>query len=163
MRYGNIKQFSIENGEGVRVSLFVSGCRHHCKGCFQAQTWDFSFGNEFTKEVENKLIAMLKHERIDGLTILGGEPLEPENQPTVLALIERVRKELPNKTIWLYTGSILGKNKKLNKNHLDGITDKILSKIDVLVDGPFIEQKKNLALSFRGSTNQRILYKDKDF
>ena len=163
MHYGNIKQFSIENGEGVRVSLFVSGCRHHCKGCFQAQTWDFSFGNEFTKEVENKLIEMLKHERIDGLTILGGEPLEPENQPTVLASIERVRKELPNKTIWLYTGSILGKNKKLNKNHLDGITDKILSKIDVLVDGPFIEQKKNLALSFRGSTNQRILYKDKDF
>ena len=163
MHYGNIKQFSIENGEGVRVSLFVSGCRHHCKGCFQAQTWDFSFGNEFTKEVENKLIAMLKHERIDGLTILGGEPLEPENQPAVLALIERVRKELPNKTIWLYTGSILGKNKKLNKNHLDGITDKILSKIDVLVDGPFIEQKKNLTLSFRGSTNQRILYKDKDF
>ena len=106
---------------------------------------------------------MLRHERIDGLTILGGEPLEPENQPTVLALIERVRKELPNKTIWLYTGSILGKNKKLNKNHLDGITDKILSKIYVLVDGPFIEQKKNLALSFCGSSNQRILYKDKDF
>ena len=106
---------------------------------------------------------MLRHERIDGLTILGGEPLEPENQPTVLALIERVKKELPNKTIWLYTGSVLGPDKKLNKNHLDGITDKILSKIDVLVDGPFIEQKKNLALSFRGSMNQRILYKGKDF
>ena len=163
MNYGNIKPFSIENGEGVRVALFISGCRHHCKGCFQAQTWDFSFGSEFTKEVEDQLIAMLKHERIDGLTILGGEPLEPENQPTILALIERVRKELPNKTIWLYTGSILGQDKKLNKNHLDGITDKILSKLDVLVDGPFIEQKKNLALTFRGSTNQRILYKGKDF
>ncbi len=157
MHYGNIKKYDIADGEGVRVTLFVSGCRVHCPGCFQKQTWDFLFGNEFTKETENEIIKYLKEEYIDGLTILGGEPFEPENQRELVKLLRRVKKELPNKTIWSYSGYVLEQNLLEGKNKHIEVTDEILSMLDVLVDGPFLEEKKNISLAFRGSENQRVI------
>lgn len=163
MNYCNIKPYTIENGEGIRVSLFVSGCRNHCKGCFQPETWDFNYGKKFDDSTIDIVISLLDNPNISGLTILGGEPFEPENQPDVLKLILAVRKQLPNKTIWIYTGNSLEKDLLKGKNHLDNITESILHNIDVLIDGPYIEAKKNLSIPFRGSTNQRILYRGKDF
>lgn len=157
MYYGNIKGFSIENGVGVRVSLFVSGCRNHCKNCFSPQTWDFSFGNPFTEETVNQVLEELAPDHIHGLTILGGEPFEPENQKDILPLIRRVRQELPQKSIWMYTGFTYEELTGDSRGNCGDLTREILENIDVLVDGRFVEEKKNLCIRFRGSENQRII------
>lgn len=162
MHYGNIKPFTIENGEGIRVSLFVSGCRNKCKNCFQPETWNFKYGNEYTKETEKTILKMLNNERISGLTILGGEPFEPENQPYILSLVKAIKQQ-STKTTWIYTGCVLEKDILKGRCFVENITIEILKYIDVLVDGPFIEEQKDLSIPFRGSRNQRILKKGKDF
>lgn len=157
MNYGMIKKFDIADGEGVRVSLFVSGCTNHCFNCFQPETWDFNYGQPYTKETENEIIEALKPSYIQGLTLLGGDPFEFQNQREVVKLLRRIKDELPDKNIWAYTGFIL------DQDLLDGgrrhceVTDEMLSYIDVLVDGPFIDAKKNISLAFRGSENQRVI------
>ncbi len=158
MNYGNIKDKDIANGEGVRVSLFVSGCTHHCKNCFNSETWNFNYGNPFTHEVEDKIIKMLEPSFIKGLTLLGGEPLEPKNQVALLPFIKRVREKFGDtKNIWCYTGFVYDKDLiSGGRAHTDS-TDELISNFDVLVDGPFIEKLKNLSLKFRGSSNQRII------
>ena len=158
MNYGNIKNTDIANGEGVRVSLFVSGCRHHCKGCFNPETWSFKYGSEFTKEVEDNLINMLKPGYIKGLTLLGGEPMEPENQQELVKLLRRIKKELPEKDIWCYSGYTFDTDLKPadGRVHTD-VTDEILSYLNVLVDGQFVEELKDITLNFRGSSNQRLI------
>ena len=157
MYYGNIKNCDIADGLGVRVTLFVSGCTHHCRGCFQPETWDFSFGEPYTRETEDRLLSMLAPGYIDGLTLLGGEPMEPENQRALLPLLRRVRAEFPDKSVWCYTGYTLEADLLSNSRARCEATDELLSLIDVLVDGEFIEEKKNISLSFRGSENQRII------
>lgn len=157
MNYGNIKKTDIADGEGVRVTLFVSGCRIHCPGCFQPQTWDFNFGQEFTEETEKELLEALKPSYIAGLTVLGGEPFEPENQAVLAPFLERVRAAYPKKNIWCYSGYVYEKDLLEGGAKHTEYTDRMLSCIDVLVDGPFIEAQKNLMLDFRGSENQRIL------
>lgn len=158
MNYANIKKTDIADGEGVRVSLFVSGCRNHCKGCFNQETWDFAFGRPFTEETENELIDALAPSYISGLTVLGGEPFEIENQRSLLPFLRRVRKTYPQKTIWCYTGYVYDTDilPSSARRHCEA-TDEMLSLINVLVDGPFILEKKNISLQFRGSENQRIL------
>ncbi|MBP3890914.1 MAG: anaerobic ribonucleoside-triphosphate reductase activating protein [Solobacterium sp.] len=157
MYYGNIKKFDVADGEGVRVTLFVSGCRIHCEGCFQAQTQDFKYGKPYTKETEEEVLEALKDEHIEGLTILGGEPFEPENQEVIVTLLKRVREELPDKDIWCWTGYVYDQDLIEGGKKHTPYTDEMLSYIDILVDGPFMIQKRNLALSFRGSENQRVL------
>lgn len=157
MNYGNIKNCDIANGEGVRVTLFVSGCTNHCKGCFQPQTWDFNFGEEFTPAVENKIIGMLEPDYINGLTLLGGEPFEPENQKALLPFIERVRAIYPNKTIWAYSGFTFEQMLTSGTHCNTEYTQKMLENIDILVDGRFEEELKDISLKFRGSSNQRII------
>ena len=162
MKYGNIKYIDTADGEGVRVSLFVSGCRNHCKGCFSEVTWDFNYGNEFTEIEENEIIEGCKKSFIAGLTILGGDPMEPENQTALLPFIKKFKEECPGKTLWMYTGYILDKDLLPGqRKHVDGVTGPILDSIDTLVDGPFILAERNLSLKFRGSNNQRILDKEK--
>ncbi len=157
MHYGNLKKYDIANGEGVRVTLFVSGCTNHCKGCFQKETWDFDFGQVYDKTVEDEILESLNKPYIKGLTLLGGEPFEEENQKVLTQLLRRVKEELPQKDIWAYTGFILDQDLlKYGKRHYE-MTDEMLSYIDVLVDGPFIEDKKDISLAFRGSKNQRII------
>ncbi|MCM1131292.1 MAG: anaerobic ribonucleoside-triphosphate reductase activating protein [Roseburia sp.] len=156
MNYATIKKYDIANGLGVRVSLFVSGCTHHCKNCFNAVAWDFNYGKLFTKEVEDEIITALKQPMITGLTLLGGEPMEPQNQRVLYEFLKRVKKEVPNKDIWCYTGYTLETDLLEGKVHLD-ITDDILSMIDVLVDGKFVEELKDITLKFRGSSNQRVI------
>ena len=158
MYYGEIKKVDIANGPGTRVSLFVSGCRRHCKDCFNAQTWDFCFGQPYTKETEQEILAALAPSYIHGLTVLGGEPFEPENQPQVLELLKKVRQMYPNKTIWCFTGDTL-ETDLLAEGGCGrcAVTDELLSQIDVLVDGPFIAEQRNLMLRFRGSENQRLI------
>lgn len=157
MHYGNLKKYDIANGEGVRVTLFVSGCTNHCKGCFQKETWDFDFGQIYDKKVEGEILEALNKPYIKGLTLLGGEPFEEENQKVLTRLLRRVKEELPQKDIWAYTGFILDQDLlKYGKRHYE-VTDEMLSYIDVLVDGPFIEDKKDISLAFRGSKNQRII------
>ncbi len=157
MHYGNLKKYDIANGEGVRVTLFVSGCTNHCKGCFQKETWDFDFGQIYDKKVEDEILEALNKPYIKGLTLLGGEPFEEENQKVLTRLLRRVKEELPQKDIWAYTGFILDQDLlKYGKRHYE-VTDEMLSYIDVLVDGPFIEDKKDISLAFRGSKNQRII------
>ena len=147
MNYAKIKKVDIANGPGVRVSLFVSGCRNHCPGCFNPETWDFAYGAPFTKKTEKEIIKALRPPWIQGLSILGGDPMEPENQRALLPLLKRIRVMLPDKDVWLYTGYTY-----------EQIRDaEILKWVDVLVDGPFVEEQKNLRLAFRGSENQRIL------
>ena len=156
MNYAEIKPCSIENGTGVRVSLFVSGCRHHCKECFNAETWDFNYGKPYTVETETLLLEQLAPDYIAGLTLLGGDPTEPENQRALLPLLQRMRKELPGKTVWAYSGY-------LYEDFLPGgracceVTEEYLGLIDILVDGPFILEQKDISLLFRGSANQRII------
>lgn len=157
MNYSVIKPFSIENGTGVRVSLFVSGCRHHCKGCFQPETWNFEYGKPFTKETEDEIIELLKPAYIQGLTLLGGEPFEPENQVVLVKLLKRVRETYPEKDIWSYSGYIYDKDMVPGGRVYTEVTDEMLSYLDVLVDGPFVEELKDVTLKFRGSRNQRIL------
>ena len=157
MYYGTIKKYDIADGEGVRVTLFVSGCTNHCKGCFQPETWDFCYGNPYTEETEQELIDALHDENIQGLTLLGGEPFEPENQRELVKLLRRVRAELPEKDIWSYTGFVYEKDLLAGQRKHCEVTDEMLSLLDVLVDGPFVEELKNIRLIFRGSSNQRVL------
>ena len=157
MNYGEIKNCDIANGEGVRVSLFVSGCTHHCKNCFNAQTWDFSFGSPFTKETEDSILDLLDPGYINGLSLLGGEPFEPDNQRALLPFLKRVRAAYPDKTIWCYSGYTLESDLLSESRARCEVTDEMLSCIDVLVDGEFIEEQKNISLAFRGSENQRVI------
>lgn len=162
MNYGNIKLVDISNGDGVRTSLFVSGCRNHCPGCFSPDTWNFAFGKEFTPIEANEIIENCKKSYITGLTILGGDPFEEENQVALLPFIEEYKKECPEKTLWMYTGYILDKNLKPGQNKfVEGVTDKILGYVDTLVDGPFVMAEKDISLKYRGSRNQRLLTRDK--
>lgn len=154
MNYAEIKNCDIANGPGVRVSLFVSGCTHHCPGCFNEVAWDFQYGEPFTEEVMDRIVEMLRPNYIRGLTLLGGEPFEPENQAGVVALLRKIKKELPQKTIWAFSGYLFDRD--ILSGRL-GDTREYLSYLDVLVDGPFVEAKKNLSLRFRGSENQRII------
>ncbi len=158
MNYGEIKKVDIANGEGVRVSLFVSGCRNHCKECFNPMTWAFNYGKEYSEETEKEILEALNHDYIEGLTVLGGEPFEPENQEEVLSLVKKVREVFPNKNIWIYSGftfeELIGKKESRAATPL---AKEILKNIDVLVDGRFEIAKKDLMLKFRGSTNQRII------
>ena len=156
MNYASIKTCDIANGLGVRVSLFVSGCTHHCKDCFNEMAWDFNYGNEFTKEIEDKVIDALSPSHIAGLTLLGGEPMEIVNQQGLLSLLKRVKDVYPHKNIWCYTGYLLDDLLDGGKVHCD-VTDELLSYIDVLVDGPFVLEQKNIRLKFRGSENQRVI------
>ena len=158
MYYGNIKKTDIADGDGVRVSLFVSGCRNCCKGCFQPETWDFKYGTEFTQETENQILEFLRPSYISGLTVLGGEPFEEENQRVLAPFLRKVKETYPSKTIWCYTGYILEKDllPEDGRKHCEA-TGEMLKYIDILVDGPFIEEQKNISLKFRGSENQRIL------
>lgn len=169
MNFGNIKPYSIENGPGVRVSLFVSGCRNCCKGCFSEHTWKFDSGEAFTEDIEEYVLEELGHIYIDGLTVLGGEPMESENQAGLLPFLKKVREKLPKKTIWMYTGFRLEKGPEgfvLNDYEKTGkiaeranteILSELLAQLDVLVDGRFEEDKKSLMIRFRGSENQRII------
>ena len=157
MNYAAIKKCDIANGTGVRTSLFVSGCRHHCKGCFQPETWDFDFGSEFTEKVKDDIIESLKTDYIEGLKLIGGEPLEPENQRVLVPFLKEVRETFPQKSIWCYTGYLLDDELLKPSSARCEVTDEMLSYIDVLVDGEFVLEKKNIMLKFRGSENQRII------
>ena len=157
MNYADIKRIDVANGEGVRVSIFVSGCNHHCKGCFNECAWDFNYGNKFTEKQEEEVLKDLDHDYISGLTLLGGEPLEPANQEGLLPLVKKAKEKFPDKKIWCYTGFDFEKDvvEKMAKN--SDTTKELLKYIDVMVDGKFEEDKKDLKLKFRGSSNQRIL------
>lgn len=158
MNYCNIKPRDIADGVGVRVTLFVSGCRNHCKNCFQPETWDFNYGDPFTKEVEDHILEELSPAFVDGLTLLGGEPGEAENQRGLVPFLRRVRAEQPDKTIWCYSGftweQLTGKEPSRCRCE---VTDEFLSLLDVLVDGPFVEELHDITLLFRGSANQRLI------
>ena len=156
MNYGEIKKTDIANGIGIRVSLFVSGCRHHCQDCFNSVTWDFGYGNEFTKDTEDELVGALSRSYVRGLTLIGGEPLEPENQPRVLEILNRVKSQLPSKDIWCYSGFTLEELLGDSRAHTEYI-ERILSMLDVLVDGRYMKDRRNISLRFRGSENQRII------
>lgn len=157
MNYAAIKKMDVANGPGVRVSLFVSGCTHHCKGCFNAETWDFDYGNPYTEETEEEIIEALSPSYIKGFTALGGEPFEESNRFTVLALMKKIKERFPKKSIWCYTG--YDYEKDLLRWITEGKTEveELLGLIDVLVDGEFVEERKNLRLAFRGSENQRLI------
>ena len=177
MNYASIRTCDIANGEGVRVTLFVSGCTHHCKGCFNPDQWDFDYGELFTREVEDRILEALEPSYIAGLSILGGEPMEPANQRALVPFLRRLREKFGDaKTVWVYTGCVVEElrscgveglsdtpSQPLNHSttqpsrwHIE-VTDEFLKMIDVLVDGPFVEELKNISLQFRGSSNQRIL------
>lgn len=157
MNYCNVKNCDIANGVGVRVSLFVSGCRNRCKNCFQPETWDFNYGKPFDEQTEEKLMKMLAPSYINGLTVLGGEPMEPENQRALLPFLKKVKAAYPQKTIWLYTGFTLEELRSPDCRAHTEYTDEILKLLTVLVDGRFVEEKKNISLRFRGSENQRLI------
>lgn len=157
MYYGEIKKCDIANGEGVRVSLFVSGCTHHCPGCFNQDTWDFHYGKEYTEETEREILDALSPEYITGLTLLGGEPFEPQNQKELVRLLRKVRAQYPSKTVWCYSGYLLDRELLSESRARCEYTDEMLSMIDVLVDGRFVEKQKDIRLVFRGSSNQRII------
>lgn len=157
MYYGNIKKYDIADGPGVRVSLFVSGCRHHCKGCFNSETWDFNFGQPYTQETEQEILEALKPPYITGFTLLGGEPFEPENQVVLVKLLRKIREVYPKINIWCYSGYLYDVDMIEGGKVYTDVTKEMLSYIDTLVDGPFIEAEKDLRLKFRGSRNQRII------
>ena len=154
MNYADIKKVDVANGPGVRVSLFVSGCSHRCEGCFNPETWDFSYGVPFGEAEIQQILTFLAPDHIRGLSLLGGEPFEPDNQRAVLELVRRVRRELPGKTVWCYTGYLF---EELAGNQVGTHSRTLLEGLDVLVDGPFVLEKKDLGLRFRGSSNQRII------
>lgn len=154
MNYATIKNCDIANGPGVRVSLFVSGCTHRCPGCFNEVAWDFQYGEPFTRETREQILELLRPDYIRGLTLLGGEPFEPENQGPVVELLRQIKQEMPEKSIWAFSGYLFDRD--ILSGRL-GDTREYLSYLDVLVDGPFVEAKKNLSLRFRGSENQRII------
>lgn len=157
MNYGKINTCDIANGPGVRVSLFVSGCRNHCKGCFNPETWDFGYGQPFTDYTMDYILRSLGRKYIDGFTILGGDPFEPENQNVVACILRKVREVYPYINIWVYTGYLYDVDLVKGGKVWTEFTDEILSYIDTLVDGPFIEEEKDITLQFRGSRNQRII------
>lgn len=156
MHYATIKNCDIANGPGVRVSLFVSGCTHHCKGCFNEVAWDFNYGEPFTQDTVDKILDMLKPDYVRGLTLLGGEPFEPQNQGSIVELLRAIKENYPDKSIWAFSGYLF---ERITSGTLGDweITSEYLSYLDVLVDGPFVEEKKNLNLRFRGSENQRLI------
>jgi anaerobic ribonucleoside-triphosphate reductase activating protein len=158
MHYGNIKLNDIANGEGIRVSLFVSGCTNHCKECFNPETWNFEYGKPFTEETEKFILNSLKPSYVNGLTLLGGEPMEPKNQAVLLPFVKKVREMYPNKTIWLYSGFRL-EDELLKEGAYPNCeyTLELLQNIDILVDGRFDRDLKRITLNFRGSSNQRII------
>lgn len=160
MNYAEIKTTDIANGEGVRTSLFVSGCRHHCKNCFNEVTWDFGYGELFTEETMEKIFKTLEPSYINGITLLGGEPFEPENQKVLLPFLVMLREKFPNKDVWCYTGftieQIIGKSEPKSRAATD-IAPEMLSLIDVLVDGPYVDSLHDIRLKFRGSSNQRVI------
>ncbi len=156
MNFATIKKRDIANGPGVRVSLFVSGCTHRCEGCFNEIAWDFSYGEPFTDAVENELLEALSPDFIAGITLLGGEPFEPENQRALLPFLKRVREAFPQKTVWCYSGYTLEQLQGESRARCE-VTDEMLSILDVLVDGRFVLAKKNIRLRFRGSENQRLI------
>ena len=157
MNYGEIKNCDIANGTGVRVTLFVSGCTNHCKNCFQPQTWDFNYGKKFDEATKERIYKMLSESYIQGLTLLGGEPFEPENQRELLPFLKEVKRRFPDKNIWAFSGFTYEELTSKGSHPNCECTDEILSIIDVLVDGRFVEEKKNLSLRFRGSSNQRLI------
>lgn len=157
MHYASIKKYDIANGEGIRISLFVSGCPHHCKNCFNKEAWDYDYGDEFTEKEEQEILDFLDQDFIDGLSLLGGEPMWPDNQKGLLPLLRKVKEKYPNKKIWCYTGYLFDTeimDKMMKENDF---TKEFLSYIDVIVDGRFIESLLNRTLYFRGSSNQRII------
>lgn len=156
MNFSEIKYCDIANGEGVRTTLFVSGCRLHCPGCFNQEAQDFAAGEAFTQEVEERILESLEPGYIDGLTLLGGEPMEPENQRDLVALVERVKGRFPEKGIWCFTGYVLEDLLESGRRHTD-VTDRLLRCIDILVDGPYVAAQHEITLRFRGSSNQRII------
>ena len=157
MNYATIKSYDVANGPGVRVSLFVSGCTHHCKGCFNAEAWDFDYGTPYTVETEDQIMEYLKPWYIRGLSLLGGEPFEPVNQAALLPLLRRVREAYPDKSIWCYTGYNYETDLLAGRLGPWEITQEMLSYLDVLVDGEFHIDEKDLSLRFKGSRNQRII------
>ena len=157
MNYAEIKNCDIANGPGVRISLFVSGCTHHCPGCFNQVAWDFDYGQPFTQQTIDQILEMLKPGYIKGLTLLGGEPFEPENQGAIVDLLRQIKEKYPEKSIWAFSGYLFDRDILSGRLGNWEITKEYLSYLDVLVDGPFVEAKKNLSLRFRGSENQRII------
>ena len=157
MNYATIKNCDISNGPGVRVSLFVSGCTHRCPGCFNEVAWDFQYGQPFTQETIDTILKMLEPNHIKGLTLLGGEPFEPQNQPAIVELLRQVKAKYPDKSIWAFSGYLFDKDILAGRLGDPEITREYLSYLDVLVDGPFVMAKKNLSLRFRGSENQRLI------
>ena len=157
MHYGEIKRLDVANGIGIRVTLFVSGCTNHCENCFQPQTWDFNYGREFTHETEAELLDALRPAHVRGLTLLGGEPFEPKNQRVLVEVLKKVREQYPGKDVWVFTGFRL-EDELLQQSYARcEVTDEMLSMIDVLVDGRYVDALRDLALQFRGSSNQRII------
>lgn len=160
MNWAEIKTNDIANGEGVRTSLFVSGCRHRCKNCFNDIAWDFGYGELFTEETMEKIFDSIDHPWINGVTLLGGEPFEPENQRVLVPFLVMLREKFPDKTVWCYTGftieQILGKS-ELKSRAVTDVSNEMLSLIDVLVDGPYVESLHDISLKFRGSSNQRVI------
>lgn len=157
MNYAEIKNCDIANGPGVRISLFVSGCTHHCKGCFNEVAWDFDYGTPFTQETIDKILDMMRPGYIRGLTLLGGEPFEPQNQGPIVELLRQIKEKMPEKSIWAFSGYLFDRDILSGRLGNWSVTQEYLRYLDVLVDGPFVEEKKNLALRFRGSENQRII------
>ena len=157
MNYATIKNCDIANGPGVRISLFVSGCTHRCKGCFNEVAWDFNYGQPFAQETVEMILEMMAPSYIKGITLLGGEPFEPQNQPALLELVKRIRQKYPDKSIWAFSGYLYEKDILAGRLGDPAITRAFLEHIDVLVDGPFVESLKDLSLRFRGSSNQRLI------
>lgn len=158
MNYATIKNFDIANGPGVRISLFVSGCTHHCKGCFNEVAWDFDYGTPFTQETIDQILEMMKPNYIKGITLLGGEPFEPQNQPALVDLLRQIKAKYPEKSIWAFSGYLFDKDILPGRLGDPAVTKEFVSYLDVLVDGRFVLEKKNLSLRFRGSSNQRIIH-----
>ena len=157
MNYATIKNCDIANGPGVRVSLFVSGCTHRCPGCFNEEAWDFDYGQPFTQQTIDEIMKLLEPSHVRGLTLLGGEPFEPQNQPDVVRLLRQVKKKYPEKSIWAFSGYLFDKDILLGRLGPAEVTREFLSYLDVLVDGPFVQSKKDMTLRFRGSSNQRLI------
>ena len=158
MKYASIRECDIANGKGVRVTLFVSGCTHGCKGCFNPEQWSFDYGEPFDAAVEERIFELLSPSHIAGLSILGGEPMEPENQRALVPFLRRMRERFgDSKTVWVYTGCVLETELEAESHWRTELTDEFLSLVDVLIDGPFVEELKDISLKFRGSSNQRII------
>ena len=157
MNYATIKKYDVANGPGVRVSLFVSGCSHHCKGCFNQEAWDYNYGNAFTEQTEEEVMEALKPDYIKGLSLLGGEPLDLKNQEGILPVVKKAKELYPDKPIWCYTGYLFDKQVVGEMAKNNQTTNELLKYIDYVVDGQFVEALKNPSLKFRGSANQRII------